>query len=165
MSMIKTLIHIQLTCAYRSLNKLAASIKACAVCTVWIIETVIIQASNLQESIQHVFKAYPSLVWIFLILYGFSDICYKFFTKEDLVVMNSFIKTRPISIKDWHNFLYLSQLWDFHNFKFLVFLLPFIFSILSFGESILCIVTIYIAHILNAIIVIFIKVSQEYSEE
>ena len=84
----------------------------------------------------------PIIVPVVLVSVLISDFLLKIIMVRDHSVMDPFLKSRPVSRKQWNRFLALSQFWNFGNLVVPVIMLPlcllFVFSRFSAGSWSCC---------------------------
>lgn len=108
----------------------------------------------------------PVLVTI-LIFAGIliPDFIVKLIFVPDVTVMDTFIKTRPISQSTWDRFLSISQFWSPSNLEMPLMMLPACFLFLPFLAGVISFILLYLASVFGGFIVMLIKHRGTYQPE
>lgn len=93
------------------------------------------------------------------------DLILKFVMVRDNSVMNTFLKTRPLSQSMWNRFLSLSQFWKSSNLLMPLILLPACFLFMPLLPGLLVFIFLYLASVLGGLIVMKVKHRGNYQPE
>lgn len=127
---------------------------------IWTIEIVI--SMFLRKKDIYVPQGVAFFVMICCIL---SDLIIKLILQRDNTVMDSFLKSRPISYEVWRRFLILSQLWKPSNLMMPLLLAPACFIIFPFFKGFLIFICLYLASVFSGCFVMLIKHKGVYQSE
>ena len=98
-------------------------------------------------------------------LMALPDFLFKLFMCHNATVMDSFLKTRPISRTNWNWFLVLSQFFNSSNLFFPIMLIPIFFHIMSMGNTVLMFVCLYLLSVMTGVAAMIIKKESNYVDE
>lgn len=108
----------------------------------------------------------PALVVVLAMLFFMiADFLFKLIMEKDNSVMDSFLKSRPVSQDVWNRFLALSQFWKYSNLIVPLILLPACFLFLPFLYGIPAFAATYLASVFNGFVVMRIKHRGPYQAE
>lgn len=107
----------------------------------------------------------PLYLTAFLLSALVTDIMMKIILIRDMSVMDSFLKTRPVSQEVWKRFLWVSQFWAVSNLIMPVAVLPALLLLFRFPLSIAVLLAMYLFSVLNGILVMLLKRRGPYASE
>lgn len=126
----------------------------------WIFEVVIFFVLRSEKM-----EAPALAVAVILLSCAIADFLFKLIMEKDNSVMDSFLKSRPVSEDVWNRFLALSQFWKPSNLILPLVLLPACFLFLPFLYGIPAFAATYLASVFNGFIVMRIKHRGPYQAE
>ena len=131
-----------------------------AVSYFWLLETVIFFLAKSDG------MEFPPMLTSAVIL-GFlvPDIICKLIFENDITVMDSFLKTRPVPQELWDRFLAMSQLWKPSNLIIPLMLLPACFLFLPVLYGLIVFAALYLVSVFNGFVVMRIKHRGPYLSE
>ena len=131
-----------------------------AVSYFWLLETLIFFLAKSDG------MEFPPMLTSAVIL-GFlvPDIICKLIFENDITVMDSFLKTRPVPQELWDRFLAMSQLWKPSNLIIPLMLLPACFLFLPVLYGLIVFAALYLVSVFNGFVVMRIKHRGPYLSE
>ena len=131
-----------------------------AIAYFWIFETVLFFLAK-SDGVE-----FPPMVTSAVILcFLFPDIIIKLIVENDITVMDSFLKTRPVPQELWERFLAMSQLWKPSNLIIPLMLLPACFLFLPVLNGLTVFAALYLVSVFNGFVVMRIKHRGPYLSE
>lgn len=111
-------------------------------------------------------KTVPPEVWAVAFLsFTIPDFIFKLIFEPSSSVMDTFIKSRPITRERWKHFLTLSQLWNPANLELPITLAPLCFLCLPVTSACMLIVVLYLLSVLGGYLVMLLKRRGPYQSE
>lgn len=111
-------------------------------------------------------KTVPPEVWAVAFLsFTIPDFVFKLIFEPSSSVMDTFIKSRPITRERWKHFLTLSQLWNPANLELPIALAPLCFLCLPVTSACMLIVVLYLLSVLGGYLVMLLKRRGPYQSE
>lgn len=111
-------------------------------------------------------KTVPPEVWAVVFLsFTIPDFIFKLIFEPSSSVMDTFIKSRPITRERWKHFLTLSQLWNPANLELPIALAPLCFLCLPVTSACMLIVVLYLLSVLGGYLVMLLKRRGPYQSE
>lgn len=107
----------------------------------------------------------PLIVPVVLVSVLFSDFLLKIIMVRDHSVMDPFLKSRPVSQKQWNRFLALSQFWNFGNLVVPIFMFPLCLLFVPFPRGLAVWVALYLFSVLGGFLVMLLKRRGRYVPE
>lgn len=107
----------------------------------------------------------PMLTSAVILCFLVPDIICKLIFENDITVMDSFLKTRPVPQELWDRFLAMSQLWKPSNLIIPLMLLPACFLFLPVLYGLIVFAALYIVSVFNGFVVMRIKHRGPYLSE
>ena len=126
----------------------------------WIFEVVIFFVLRSEKM-----EAPALAVAVILLSCVIADFLFKLIMEKDNSVMDSFLKSRPVSEDVWNRFLALSQFWKLSNLILPLVLLPACFLFLPFLYGVPAFAGTYLASVFNGFVVMRIKHRGPYQAE
>ena len=126
---------------------------------IWLIGIVLLVLTGVGNNI-------PSGVWAAIFLsFTIPDFIFKLIFEPSSSVMDTFIKSRPITRERWKHFLTLSQLWNPANLELPIALAPLCFLCLPVTSACMLIVVLYLLSVLGGYLVMLLKRRGPYQSE
>lgn len=107
----------------------------------------------------------PIIVPVVLVSVLISDFLLKIIMVRDHSVMDPFLKSRPVSRKQWNRFLALSQFWNFGNLVVPVIMLPLCLLFVPFPRGLAVWVALYLFSVFGGFLVMLLKRRGRYVPE
>ena len=156
----KALRQIQLRYFRRGVKKSEIFARAYLMVLFWIFEVLIFFLVKDQISTLPVI-----LVALLILAFALGDFFYKLISQHDTSVMNAYLKTRPVSPRQWEKYLVNSQFWKPSNLFLPAALLPICFMLLPSVWALVTLAVLYFLSVLSGIIVMNLKRNGPYESE
>lgn len=126
---------------------------------IWLISIIVLVLAGVGKDI-------PSGIWAAMLLsFTIPDFVFKLIFEPSSSVMDTFIKSRPITRERWKHFLTLSQLWNPANLELPIALAPMCFLCLPLASAFILMVVLYLLSVFGGYLVMLLKRRGPYQSE